>query len=193
MTGRELLRHLNSDVHESLEEAALMMDSVSIGKFRRRPLRSLYACQGRPLAVTSKGETLFHCVPADLYAKWIEAVGEAAMINRATSRRNDFGRTGIAVREDAEHLLRNPAIHVQSKPILFHPHAYEEWGLLPVDAQRQVLALLDATSEEEKPSEPFACLSPPSHSVRIICEVRSDAFVLWAICDRFHRLGMSLL
>ena len=164
-----------------------MMRTISIGKFRRKPLHKVEACAGSSLAVTRKGKVMFYCVPADLFAKWAEATRMVVLEGRASNRRNSTEQPQDATIEN-DGLLRDPSMKVPSKTVLFHPHAYEEWRLLQAVAQRQVSKTLEAGLETQL-FQPAVCLSLSIHSVRLVCESRPEALVVWAIGDRFLSKG----
>lgn len=160
-----------------------MMRTISIGKFRRKPLHKLESYSGSSLAVTKKGRVVFYCVPADLFSKWAEATRMAVLEGRASSRRNSMDRSqDMAIENDG--LLRDPSIKTSTKAVRFHPHAYEEWRLLQKEAQKQVSKTLEAGLEAQL-FQPAACLSLSIRSVRLVCESRPEALVVWAIDDRF--------
>lgn len=160
-----------------------MIRTISIGEFRRKPLHAVEACTGSSLAVTRKGKVMFYCVPADLFAKWAEATRMAVLEDRASYRRNSTEQSQDASIEN-DGLIRDPSMKVSFKTIFFHPHAYEEWRLLQAGAQRKVSKALEAGLKEQLfPSA--ARLSLSIRSVRLVCERRPEALVVWAISDGF--------
>lgn len=159
-----------------------MIRTMSIRKFRKEPLHALEACQGRPLAITSGGQVVFYCVPAELYSQLSEAVRMTSLEEKARSRSRDMEQLQDMTGKNAG-LIRDPSMQASHKPISFHPHAYEEWCFLPKEKQREVTEMLDGSLNTER-FEPFACLNLSGRSVRLLYENHLKAIVVWAISNR---------
>lgn len=45
---------------------------ASISKLKKNPLKVLREGEGKPVAIVSRNQTAFYCIPADLYERLVE-------------------------------------------------------------------------------------------------------------------------
>ncbi len=83
---------LASSVSKSLERhrsSQVTVSRASLHKLKANPIRVLVHGNGRPVAVSNRNETLFYCVPADVYEHMVELLDDIELLKQIQARQSE--------------------------------------------------------------------------------------------------------
>ncbi|WP_421180248.1 type II toxin-antitoxin system Phd/YefM family antitoxin [Aeromonas enteropelogenes] len=71
--------------------------AASITELKRNPIGILKKGNGSAVAILSHNKTAFYCVPADLYAYYVELAEDAELNRKADERMDSLDRVNVSL------------------------------------------------------------------------------------------------
>ncbi len=75
-----------SERHRSSQ---ITVSRASLQKLKANPIKVLVHGNGKPVAVSDRNETLFYCVPADVYEHMIELLDDIELLKLVKARQSE--------------------------------------------------------------------------------------------------------
>lgn len=83
---------LTSSISKPLERhrsSQITVSRASLQKLKANPLKVLVHGNGRPVAVSNRNETLFYCVPVDVFEHMVELLDDIELLKVVQTRQSE--------------------------------------------------------------------------------------------------------